>query len=177
MEKYALVANRVSDFVSQDTLDEMWREAFRRGNSLAFRIISGSMRPTIEVGDVVRVSRADSSRIRHGDIAVFRDGRNIVVHRVISKRRSKGRWVFRHMGDACRTSGRFAGPDLIGKVTAIEKEGREVRLDSTWHTLRAKMSFGRLKWLDTFSRRKRRHIQVRLIRLVRRLRSPGRPRR
>jgi len=76
-----LAANKL-DCKAQCILGEMWQEACERGGSLSFKVVSGSMSPMIEVGDVVTVGRADHSRVRIGDVVAFQDGQNVVVHRV-----------------------------------------------------------------------------------------------
>jgi len=156
-----LPANRLAG-KSQVVLKEMWREVCEKGGSLSFKIVSGSMSPVIEVDNVVRVSRVEPSRVRIGDIVAFQSGQNVVVHRVIGKRWPGGHLYFRQMGDVCRASGRFPAENLIGKVTAIQKKGHEIHLDSPRQVIRNKVIGCRLLFYDTLNRRLRRRTRSEL---------------
>ncbi|OGO23195.1 MAG: signal peptidase I [Chloroflexi bacterium RBG_16_50_9] len=138
---------------NQIILEEMWQEACRTGNSLSFRIASGSMRPLIESGNVVAVSRIDPSRVRIGDIVAVQDGRNVIVHRVIGKSRAGQHLSFRHMGDAGRSSKEVQAENLIGLVTVIKKEGGEIHLDSPRQVTGNRVLAWRLRLVDTLNRR------------------------
>lgn len=162
------MAAKRSNCQTQSIIEEMWQEACERGRSLSFKIASGSMRPMIEVGNVVKVCRARPARIRIGDIVAFRDGQNVVVHRIIGKSLSNAHPTFRHMGDASRSSGKIPAQNLIGRVTAIKKERREIRLDSPRHAISNKVLGWRLWLVDAL-----RHMQYR--RIGRGLRMVGRP--
>jgi len=64
-------------------------------------IISGSMRPTLEVGDVVIVAKVSSDVIRPGDILHYREAPGITaMHRVIEIQELDGKKVFITQGDA-----------------------------------------------------------------------------
>ena len=68
-------------------------------------IISGSMRPTLDVGDLVIIERVDSSKIRKGDIIEYRVGRMSIVHRVVEIKKEG----FVTKGDA----NRYPDPDPV----------------------------------------------------------------
>ncbi len=144
--------NGLLDGKTQSVLMEMWREACSSGGSLSFKISSASMRPMIEVGDVVRVGRVEPSRVRVGDILAFQDVQNVVVHRIIGRRWSGQQLIFRHGGDAGGLSGKIATQHLIGKVLAVKKEGREISFDTRWLTLSNRVLGWRLRFIDTLGR-------------------------
>ena len=48
-----------------------------------FVIVSGSMEPTLDIGDIILVKDIDENDIRKNDIIAFREGEIIVTHRVI----------------------------------------------------------------------------------------------
>ena len=153
-----VVAANVLDNKTRSILREMWQEAFDRGGSLSFRILSDSMRPMIEAGDVVKVERAEPSSVRIGDIVAFKNGQCVVVHRIIGKSLSEAGLTFREKGDAGGPSKVIEARDLIGKVTVIEKAGNEVRFDSPGHMI-GNLIFGwRLLLIDTFGRMRNRQI-------------------
>lgn len=80
-------------------------------------VLSGSMEPTIEVGDVVFVK--ESKDIREKDIIAFREGEAIVTHRVVEKIIDEKGTYYRTKGDANNS----ADVDL---VKASEIEGKYV---------------------------------------------------
>lgn len=47
-----------------------------------FVIISGSMEPYLEIGDIVIIKKCEQSEIKEGDIISFRSGESIITHRV-----------------------------------------------------------------------------------------------
>ena len=163
-EEDILAADRL-DCKIQSTLGQMWREACKKGRNLSFKIVSSSMSPIIEVGDVVKVGRVEPSRIRIGDVVAFRDGQSVMVHRIIGKSLSNAQLTFRHMGDAGASSGKIAAQNLIGRVAVIEKEGREIRLDSRRHIMSNRILGWRLRLVDTLGRVQHRHISI-VVRLA-----------
>jgi signal peptidase I len=170
MEKETLLADKLG-CNDKEILAEMWQEAYQNEKGCSFRVVSGSMRPMIEVGDIVRIIRVSPSSIHTGDVAAFHVGKKIVVHRIIGKSSSNRQTRFRHMGDACRKSGKFLPQHLIGKVKAIEKEGYDIRLDSLGNTIGKKLRVWRLLYIETVNRLKNRHTRVVLLRKMRPLRK------
>lgn len=71
----------------------------------SFVVLSGSMEPTLQPGDVIIVRSAEPSDIRRGDVITFYEsgepkrGRNRVTHRVVAKERTDGGVVYRTKGD------------------------------------------------------------------------------
>jgi signal peptidase len=64
-------------------------------------VISGSMRPTLDVGDVVIVVKAPADTIKPGDIIQFREAEGVTtVHRVVQIQEIEGERVFITQGDA-----------------------------------------------------------------------------
>jgi len=86
------------------------------------RVTGTSMLPTLRAGDLVVVDPALEPRI--GQIAVFRCGPRLVVHRVIS------RGIGRQMGDNTRRADRFDGGDVVGVVIAFQRDGSTFRLQT-----------------------------------------------
>ena len=117
-EEYILAASRLSCKI-QGVLGEMWREACNRGTRLRFTVASGSMKPLIQIGDVLMVSKVRPHQIHIGDIVAFQNAQNVVVHRIIGKSLSNQQLTFRHMGDAGASSGKIAAQNIIGRVTVI----------------------------------------------------------
>ncbi|MEW6770255.1 MAG: signal peptidase I [Bacillota bacterium] len=65
-------------------------------------VISGSMRPTFQVGDVVLVLRVPPEKIEERDVICFRQGQLPTVHRAIEIKAGPGGRVFVTKGDANR---------------------------------------------------------------------------
>ena len=64
-------------------------------------VISGSMRPTLDVGDVVIIAKVSADTIEPGDIIQFREAERVTtLHRVVEIQESEGGMVFITQGDA-----------------------------------------------------------------------------
>jgi signal peptidase I len=111
-------------------LDDMWQEARDKGKRLSFGVVSRSMSPLIEVGDLVRIAAVEPTEVHIGDVVALQVGQEVVVHRIIGKRWSEQGLLLRHRGDAGLGSSEVAARDLIGKVYAVAKGEREIRLNS-----------------------------------------------
>jgi signal peptidase I len=151
----------------QGVLGEMWQEACNRGRSLSFRIVSDSMSPIIEVGNVVRVSHVEPSDVRFGDIVAFRDNRNVVVHRVIGRYCSDKQPGFYHGGDFTSVSGQAHFDDIIGRVTAIQKGRREIRLDTPGQIMINRVMGWRLRLVNILGQTRPRFISIALHQALR----------
>lgn len=47
-----------------------------------FVIISGSMEPSLEIGDIVVIKKVDKEDLKEGDVISFRNGESIITHRI-----------------------------------------------------------------------------------------------
>ncbi len=63
-------------------------------------IYSGSMNPTVEVGDIVLIQKVDTTSIQPGDIIQFYQDNVTVIHRVVRTTESDGQKHFITKGDA-----------------------------------------------------------------------------
>ena len=111
---------------------ELSKEIMDKGACLRFRPEGGSMHPFIRDGDFLVVRPIENSSIKIGDVVFCSTvGNRVIVHRVISKHRKDGSMTILIKGDAC-----FGPPesvnaqDVLGKVVAIERNGRERRVDA-----------------------------------------------
>lgn len=65
----------------------------RTGKYRTLSVLSGSMRPTFDPGDVIVTKPVPLSEVRKGDIITYRipeDDRRVVTHRVVSIKRTDG---------------------------------------------------------------------------------------
>lgn len=144
-------------------LPEMWREARRGGGTLSFRVASGSMEPLLRVGDVVRVVAVAPAEIGVGDVAAFCAGDDVVVHRVINRVDDHRGMLFRHRGDAGSSSALVHADRLIGRVSATERDGREVSLLSRRARAAGKVLGWRLRLIDSLDRGRRHRRAFRIM--------------
>lgn len=89
------------------------------------------MRPFIKDGDVLEVEPASGWEVRVGDVILYRisEGK-IVVHRVV-KRHAEETLVLFTKGDSMPgLDQRICADQVLGKVAAIERRRRRIRLDS-----------------------------------------------
>ena len=120
-----------------ELLLKLSRDMLEKGKSIRFQAKGWSMHPFIRDGDFIVVSPVKSSSIRKGDIVFYSNAENkIIVHRIIRKYKQKGRMTVLVKGDAS-----FSSPEkmdiqnVLGKVIAIERNGRKKRLDTKLHQI------------------------------------------
>ena len=66
-----------------------------------FVVLSGSMNPEIEVGDLVLVKDVDTNTLKEGDIIAYRDsGDKVTTHRIVEVIKEDGNLSFITKGDA-----------------------------------------------------------------------------
>lgn len=63
-----------------------------------FIILSGSMEPTLNIGDVIFIK--EKEEIEENDIVSFNEKRNVITHRVVKKVEQDGRELYKTKGDA-----------------------------------------------------------------------------
>ena len=115
-----------------ELLLKLSRDILEKGKSIRFQAKGWSMRPFIRDGDFIVVSPVKSSSIRKGDVVFYSNAENkIIVHRIIRKYKKNDRITVFIKGDAS-----FSSPEkmdiqnVLGKVIAIERNGRKKRLDT-----------------------------------------------
>lgn len=81
-------------------------------------VLTGSMRPYLEPGDIIVDKVVDAEEIRVGDVITYRVGSSIVTHRVAEVLINGDKIAFRTRGDANNTDdgGTVESQDIIGKV-------------------------------------------------------------
>lgn len=77
----------------------------------AFVIISGSMIPEINIGDVVLINNTDNVNI--GDIIAFRRDSTVIVHRIVKEMNINGEIMYQTKGD----NNNVEDKELVGKST------------------------------------------------------------
>ena len=99
--------------------------ALRRGLTVRFKAHGQSMQPNLLDGDTAVVAPIASAELRRGDIALTRNQRGLLLHRVIAWDSKTGKVVTR--GDASQQDDPLAEA-VLGKAVAIEREGKTLSL-------------------------------------------------
>lgn len=108
----------------------MIREAMTAHGSFTFRAYGGSMMPVVRHGAKIRIEPLEPTEARQGDILFFaaRDGRYI-GHRFLGWRDGAGERLMLTSGDTLpHIDPPHPAENLLGRITATERGGREVRL-------------------------------------------------
>ncbi len=111
------------------------KDILEKGKSLRFQAKGWSMRPFIRDGDFIVVSSVDNSSIKTGDVVFYSStGNKVIAHRLIRKYKQKGRTSVFIKGDATLSlPEKIDIKNVLGKVVAIERNGRKKRLDTKLH--------------------------------------------
>lgn len=98
---------------------------------MRFRAPGWSMHPTIRNGEIITVVPLGGSPVQVGDVVLYRRGRAAIAHRVIRVQSASGQLVgFVLRGDAADSCDRpIQAAQVLGRVLAIERDGRWVRPD------------------------------------------------
>ena len=92
-------------------------------------IVSGSMEPNLKIGDIVVVKKVNENELNVGDIISFRQGQNVVTHRISQIKYEYGERVYITKGDNNNTedNGSIDYSYIEGKViNNIRKAGKVV---------------------------------------------------
>jgi signal peptidase len=102
------------------------------GMSIRFRACGDSMYPTILHGDVITVAPVAAHAVARGDILLYRDGDRVLAHRLISVSSHGTETRFRLRGDTNATcDAPVAAAQIVGRVEAVERDGRAIPLHAT----------------------------------------------
>lgn len=127
------------------------------GHSVRFRANGRSMYPTIKDGEEIVVKPVALSAVRVGDVVLYGSQRRVIAHRVVRIARTEQRTltpVLILRGDASDfPDAPIEVSRVLGKVVAVERDGRRVQLDARPAILvrGVRLCTARLRW--TISRR------------------------
>lgn len=115
------------------------RDIFKKGKSVRFEARGWSMRPFIRDGDFIVVGPIENSSIRTGDVVFYLTTENkVIVHRIIKKYKKDkdNRITMLIKGDAISSPAeKVEMLNVLGKVVAVERNGRKKRLDTKLYRL------------------------------------------
>lgn len=91
-----------------------------------FRVMTGSMEPTIQTDSLIAVKKIEPSQVKEGDIISFYSqdpahGGAVNTHRVMSVEQNGDTWTYETKGDANQVVDQYpvSAEDLIGKVVFV----------------------------------------------------------
>ena len=103
------------------------KQFFIKNNTLIVKLKGRSMRPFLGNEEVLIVSPVEAQKVLTGDIILYSDNGLFICHRVFRKRGDS----FETKGDAGLKPDALIKPEqLIGRVGAIQKGRRTIRLDN-----------------------------------------------
>jgi len=97
-------------------------EGLRSYGQLRMSASGVSMLPTILPGDSLLIEKATLKEVATGDIVLYSRGDSLFIHRLIQLDRDGAGFVTR--GDSMASPDPAGPKDLLGKVVAIERNGR-----------------------------------------------------
>ena len=125
---------------ASNLLLDLTTELLSQGTTVHFRPSGRSMYPSIREGELITVEPVEVSDVKLGDIVLYRSERGPIAHRVVEIA-SRDALVFRLRGDASLSCDQpVAGRQILGRVTAVERNHRSIALTSrgakVWHKAR-----------------------------------------
>ena len=89
------------------------------------------MRPLFNTDSQAQIILCSFEALRKGDVAVFKEGEQLICHRFFSRVESNGEVLLKVKGDACLTFDPLVGSRyLLGKVIYLQRFGIRLRLDN-----------------------------------------------
>lgn len=140
------------NFSDNQLLAHMLRESVAQGQAAWLTVISGSMRPFLQVGDEVRVEKALPDQLSPGDVIVVYDGQTLLTHRFYHQT-AAGQLITR--GDSLIINDPpFPATALIGRVTGRRRHGHLLDLNSApgqqQHQRHVRWAIREIQWLKRF---------------------------
>ena len=125
---------------ASNLLLDLTTELLSQGATVRFRPSGRSMYPSIREGELITVEPVRASDVKLADIVLYRSERGPIAHRVVEIASRDAR-IFRLRGDASLSCDQpVAGRQILGRVTAVERNGRSVGLATRgakmWHQTR-----------------------------------------
>jgi len=132
----------MNPFHSTSLFVSLTEQLLKDGYGVCFCAEGQSMHPTIRAGETVTVVPTTPGEIRRGDIILCRTKGRVIAHRVVCIKRRNGHGkdfvfepdsdlIFVLRGDAaCHHDEPVVPAQVLGKVVAVERDGRTIDLAS-----------------------------------------------
>lgn len=108
-----------------------FEELLRRDGKLIYKTKGVSMRPMLRQNRDLVIIEPPKGRLRPKDVALYRRGKNYVLHRVISV--EKGYYLIR--GDNTYTLEKVPDQAILGVLTGFVRKGRQHRVTDRGYLL------------------------------------------
>jgi len=118
-----MTSKNISEYIS--AAFEVWKQS---GKDLELKVRGLSMTPLINTGDKISLRLMDPFRLRRGDICAFLEGNNVVVHRLLKKKRINGAWLFRQKGDNLTRGSWISENRVLGRIESIQGRSRTLHM-------------------------------------------------
>src|ERR1044072_5182407 len=122
-------AERGVNMESPDFLERS-RQLLAKNDSVQICMSGGSMRPTIEDGDMVIIEPIADGKINQGDVVLYQSRYDTaVIHRFIKIERASGEKTITTRGDASSHNDLSVTIDkILGRVKNIERAGESIKV-------------------------------------------------
>lgn len=113
---------------AQEALASLYIDALRQGQSLWFRVASGSMNPLLRVGDEVRIEPATADKLRTGEIAAFETSDGLVIHRIVRCMQKDTDIRLLEMSDVHLHPNWVEAQAIVGRVILVRRDTHQMNL-------------------------------------------------
>jgi signal peptidase I len=116
------------DAARASALSSLFIRALREGQGLWFQVASGSMLPTLNVGDKVWIEPAKAPNIYPGEIAAFESPQGLVIHRIVEHKFQGTELRLLEINDVNLHANWIGEQAVVGRVTTIQRNTLQINL-------------------------------------------------
>ncbi|MCP4104508.1 MAG: signal peptidase I [Desulfobacteraceae bacterium] len=109
----------------KSSIIELWKAADKE---FSIKAEGTSMFPFFRPGDNLTIKSGTPNNIRIGDIAAFLQDKNIIVHRIVKKKKAGGQIIYCQKGDNVQGWGWITQENIIGRVESVRRGDKTVNI-------------------------------------------------
>ncbi|HEY6286760.1 MAG TPA: S24/S26 family peptidase [Ktedonobacteraceae bacterium] len=133
------------DVARATAISSLYIQALREGEALWFQVASGSMVPTLNVGDKVWIEPAKAIDIHNGEVAAFETAQGLVIHRIVQREHRGTNLRLLEINDVNLSANWIVEQAVVGRVTTIQRGTLEINLQhpvaQRWGSVTAYLRF------------------------------------
>jgi len=115
--------------VEASVLTELIKKSLNNGTTAVLTVTSNSMSPLLRQGDQVFLKPTSLEKLHIGDVVTITAVSDLITHRFWGTAEDNGQLTLRTRGDRpLRHDPAHAAADLLGRITARRRRGRELSL-------------------------------------------------